>query len=103
MFRDAHEEAGAGSEFRFAAEIDTTWRGPAEGVVGAGGVVAVERDDEGDVELGLERKGGGGVDGEVGVEECGAAEAEGSNELRSDAGVEEEAAAEFVERDGRCC
>jgi hypothetical protein len=96
VFGDADEETGAGAEFRFATQVDAAWRAPAKGVVGAGGVVAMERDDEGDIELRLQRKGGSGVDGEVRVQERGAAEPEGANELRSDAGSDEEAPAEFV-------
>ena len=93
---DADEEASAGAEFRFAAEVDAAGRIAAECLVGHGGVVAVESDDEGDIEISLKWKGGGGIDGEVPVQENGMAACEGADELRSDAGGEEETSMEFI-------
>jgi hypothetical protein len=93
---DADEKAGADAESGLATEIDAAERIAAQGLVGHGGVVAVERDDKGDIELLLEPKCSGGVDGEMRVQQNGMAAFESANEVRGDAGGEEEMAAEFV-------
>jgi hypothetical protein len=56
----------------------------------------MQRDNERNVKVFLERKSGGRIDGEVSVQENGLAAPERTNELRCDTGREEEAAANLV-------
>jgi hypothetical protein len=93
---DADEEAGATAQFGSSAEIDAPGRIAAKGLVGHGCVVAVERGHEGNIELLLDRERSGGVDGEVRVQQDGVTAFESTDEVRGDAGGEEEMAAEFV-------
>jgi len=98
VFRDADEEVGAGEELIAAAEEDAAGGGVVQGFVGRGGVVAVESDDEREAEVLVDGERGGGIDGEVGVEELGMAMRELAEELRRGARMKEEAAAELVSK-----
>lgn len=92
MFGDADEEAGAGEELGAAAEEDAAGSGAAQDGVGRGDVVSVEGDDEGNGETALDGQSGGGIDGEVRMEERGMAALESLEEVRCEASFEKEAA-----------
>lgn len=94
MVGDADEEAGSGKEFGTPAKVDASGSGAAEDRVGGRDVVSVEGDDEGNAEAALDGQSRGGVDGEVGVEECGTAALEGAEKIGGEAGLEKEAATE---------
>jgi hypothetical protein len=96
VFGDANKESGACAEFGFAAQKDAAGCVAAQGLIAAGGVVTVEGDDHRDVELLLQRERGGGIDGEVRVQQDRMLALECANEMRGNTGVEEETAAELV-------
>lgn len=94
MIRDADEEGGAGEEVGAAAEKDAAGCGAAQDGIGRGDVVSMEGNEEGNAETALDRQSRGGIDGEVRVKEHGVTALEREEEVGSEAGFEEEAAAE---------
>ncbi len=67
-----------------------------ETLVRSGGVVPVQRDDEGDAELLLQRKSGRRIDGEMRVQQHRVPAPEETDKLWSDAGGEEQATLDLV-------
>jgi hypothetical protein len=93
---DAEEQGGASVEVGLSAQVGVPGRGAAEEFGFRCDVVAMEGDDQRQVEAPLQWERRGRVHGEVGVEERGMDAAELAQEFGCDAGMEEQAATDFV-------